>query len=569
MPRSPRRFRNRRRTAVRTTAAALLAAALLAATLLASASAAVSRASAQEAIGCFEPQPLPGLTLAAFAGGGPGALERCAAGFGVRVHTPSGGAWLTLDPASDDEANAAFRARYEGGAAAGTLFLLERRTPVGLVVREEGASEGYTLFATHRHTVVYLIDGEGRQVHAWNRPAFDQVLNPRLLENGNLLVKGNLQDDTGQVITEIDRDSGTVWEYRYDGDGDHHHDFLKLPNGNLLLLVWRTKTYEEAVAAGADPALTDPGGVVYESIAEIRLDGTAGRVGGEIVWEWSMWDHLIQDFDADRDNYGDVAAHPERIDLNYMLKNLRNGSAHANSIDYHLGLDQIVISARNFSELWIVDHGTTTEEAAGSAGGKGGRGGDLLYRWGNPRAHRAGTADGQQLFWPHDIHWIAPGLPGAGNILVFNNGAEFGEYGRGWSSVVEIAPPAEGYGYRPGEPAEVTWTYEADPPSAFVSLRLSGAQRLPNGNTLICYGTEGTIFEVTPEGETIWRYVNPIVHGRGEPLRQGDLVPLRSPGPIVRWENLLFRAVRYPPDYPGLRGLDLTPKGTLELYREP
>ena len=199
------------------------------------------------------------------------------------------------------------------------------------------------------------------------------------------------------------------------------------------------------------------------------------------------------------------------MDLNFLLGRAhervgtgRTDWIHADSIDYHPGLDQIVISARNFSELWIVDHSTTTEEAAGHAGGDGGRGGDLLYRWGNPRAHRAGTAADQQLFWPHTVHWIGPGLPGAGNLLMFNNGLEYDGHRRGWSSVVEIAPPAEGRGYRPGEPAEPVWTYEADPPSVFYSKRLSGAQRLPNGNTLIASGFDGAIFEVTPDGDTVW-----------------------------------------------------------------
>ncbi len=77
-----------------------------------------------------------------------------------------------------------------------------------------------------------------------------------------------------------------------------------------------------------------------------------------------------------------------------------------------------MLSPRHYSELWVIDHSTTAEEAAGEKG-------DLLYRWGNPRAYRAGTVSDQQLFWAHNTHWIAPGLPGEGNVLVFNNGDEF------------------------------------------------------------------------------------------------------------------------------------------------
>ena len=569
MPRSPRRFRNRRRTAVRTIAAALLAAALLA-----SASAGGSRAAAQETGGCFGPRPLPGLTIAAFAGGGHADLERCATAFDSRVHAVGGdGGWLTLDPAADDDANAAFRARYAGGVPAGSLFLLERETPLGLVVREPESFEGYTLFDVPGERPTYLIDHEGRIAHTWARGAGI----PRLLEDGRVQDLGN------RAIVDIGPGGDVLRETRYGGDGDLHHDFLELPDGNLLLLVRHTATPEEAVAAGADPAFVPAGGIEYETLVEVRPGCAEGDCTGEIVWEWSLWDHLIQDFDPGKPNYGAVADHPGRVDINFFLADLAREAAagrlprpedwiHANSIDYHPALDRIVISARNYSELWIVDHSTTTEEAAGSSGGDGGRGGDLLYRWGNPRAYRAGTAEDQQLFYPHDIHWIAPGLPGAGNILAFNNGYETAEHERGWSSVVEVALPEDGSGYRPGEPAPV-WTYEADPPSAFYSRILSGAQRLPNGNTLICSGVQGAIFEVTPDGRTVWKYVNPhSVRGRqlgGGRLTQGDRIHVLDTGPRERWENYLYRATRYAPDHPGLRGLDLTPKGTIERYPEP
>ena len=523
-------------------AAAAVAAAMLAAALLAGG----SRASAQEAGGCFDPRPLPGYTLAAFAGGGLDLLERCAEGLGSRVHAAGAdGGWLTLDPGADAGANAAFRARYADGAAAGTPFLLERATPLGLLVHEPEAFGGYTLL--HGGPVHYLIDIRGRIVHSWS---LDWRATLRLIENGRLL---GMQDN---VVREADPGGNVTWEYRYDGDGVLHHDFLKLPNGNLLLLVRRTRTRDEAVAAGADPAFVPPQGIEYEAVVEVGG-------GGEIVWEWSLWDHLIQDFDPDKANYGDVAGHPELVDLNFQLERAFERRItrrpeldwiHANSIDYHPGLDRIAISARNFSELWIIDHGTTTEEAAG-------RGGDLLYRWGNPRAYRAGTAADQRLFWPHHVHWIEPGLPGAGNLLMFNNGMEFAGHARGWSSVVELALPADGRGYRPGEPAPV-WTYEADPPAVFYSAFMSGAQRLPNGNTLIASGDEGTVFEVTPGGRTVWKYVNP--QHRGARLRQGDLAlaPAR-PGPT--WGNQLYRATRYAPDHPGLACLDLAPKGTIEL----
>ena len=185
-----------------------------------------------------------------------------------------------------------------------------------------------------------------------------------------------------------------------------------------------------------------------------------------------------------------------------------------------------MVSVLAFNEIWIIDHGTTTEQAAGHTGGRYGKGGDLLYRWGNPAAYGAGTAADQRLFAQHDATWIPANCPGAGHILVFNNGRgrPDGEY----TSVDEIVPPIDdqgGYTRKAGKPFgpdAATWTYTAEPKSSFFAGHISGAQRLPNGNTLIASGEQGRIFEVTAEGKTVWDYLNP---------HAGDLGPeMRPPG---------------------------------------
>ncbi len=346
----------------------------------------------------------------------------------------------------------------------------------------------------------------------------------KLLDNGNLLTSGN---------KEIDPDGNVVWHYDY----LQHHDLLKMPNGNALILSRSLVPRDEALALGADPALFDCAFLRALHIVEVR---PTGPTSGEIVWEWSPIDHLIQDFDPEKPNYGVVSERPELIDLNYTLPYTEcdNGRAYwmdANALDYNAERDQIMITARKFSEVWIIDHSTSIEEAAGRVGGNAGRGGGLLYRWGNPRAHQGGTLADQRLFWPHNAHWIPAGQPGAGNALVFSNGNEYLEIGRGYSSVDEIALPAAGHRYRMDAgfaygPDERVWRYVGDPPRSFYTEAGGSAQRLPNGNTLITERATGRIFEVTRESETVWEFVNSAA---------GD--------------NTLYRAYRYAPDHPGVR----------------
>ena len=414
----------------------------------------------------------------------------------------------------------------------------------GLIVHETESFEGYTLYAhtlaanntgdfLHAHGFVYLIDHMGRLIHTWGPNSETRLA--KLLDNGNLLITGN---------REIDAEGNVVWEYPY----SQHHDILKMPNGNVLFLSRVGIPREEAINLGVNPANLLCPTLRATHIVEVR---PTGPTEGEVVWRWSPLDHLIQDFDQGKPNYGAVDDHPERIDVNFNLVlaecdlHDRADWLHANSLDYNADLDQIMITARHFSEIWIIDHSTSIEEAAGHSGGNAGKGGDLLYRWGNPRAYRQGTAADQRLFWPHNAHWIPDGLPGAGNVLVFNNGREYPGFERGYSSVDEFALPVAGYTYRLDEgsaygPNEVVWRYVANPPDSFYARAGSGAQRLPNGNTLVTHGPANQIFEVTREGKNVWEFALP---------RAGNL-------------HRAYRAYRYAPDYPGLRSLDLTPYWT-------
>ena len=437
--------------------------------------------------------------------------------------------------------------------------------PVGLVVNTPKALQGYTLIAPMASTSTYLIDMEGKVVRTWESDCFP-AWNAILLENGNLLRAGTLPSSelpfqgpgVGGRIQEFNWKGELIWDYKYaNAKRVPHHHITRMPNGNVLMIVWERKSAKEALAAGQRASSHQEEHVLVDCIIEVK---PTGKTTGEVVWEWHAWDHIIQDSDKSKANYGDVSAHPELLDVNfsdnifvpktastediqklkgigYLGGPLTPGAVatpkgpdwlHINSVNYNAELDQIVLSSHIFSEIWVIDHGTTTAEAASHTGGRRGKGGDLLYRWGNPRAYRQGTTADRRLFGQHDAQWIAKGFPGEGNILIFNNGSSRPD--GSYSSVDEIVPPLDasdssgykrpsGSGFGPERPA---WSFTTPKKSDFFSMLFSGAQRLPNGNTLICAGTDGTLFEVTAEKEIVWKYVNPI---------RGDATVLQHGGP--------------------------------------
>ena len=359
-----------------------------------------------------------------------------------------------------------------------------------------------------------------------------------LTQNGNLIRTDIseinpvfLSGGIGGRVEIFDWNGTLIWEFEYSTENYClHHDIEVLPNGNILMSAYEYKSEKEAVAAGRDPKTLKMGELWPDYIIEIKPNGTNK---GDIIWEWHVWDHLVQDFDFSKENYGFVSWHPELIDINAWSINADFN--HINSIDYNEELDQILLSSATQNEIWIIDHSTTTEEAAGHSGGRYGKGGDLLYRWGNPQVYRRGDRNDQKLFGQHDAQWIEPNYPGEGNILIFNNG--LGRLDGEYSSIDEIVPPIDIYGnydltedsnYGPEDPI---WSYTTDNPTDFFSYRISGAQRLPNGNTLICDGTNGIFFEINPDKEIVWKYSNLFP----------DLI-----------NNQVFKIQRYSPDYPGL-----------------
>lgn len=437
---------------------------------------------------------------------------------------------------------------------------------LGLFLNDEDSYDGYTLFAPIGYDHAYIIDNQGRIVHAWNC-GYQPGQSCYLLENGHLLYTARVPSGnpifggggSGGMVMEFDWDGTQIWRYVVnDSTQMQHHDVEYMPSGNILIVAWEYRSYIQCIAAGRDPSLLADGELWPDKIIEVEpIYPDSGRV----VWEWHAWDHIIQDYDSSKDNYGVVADNPGKIDLNYHIGPSPAADwLHVNSIDYNPELDQIVLSIHNTHELWVIDHSTADysdpsvgiDSAAGPAG-------DLLYRWGNPAVYDRGFPADRIFYGQHDAQWIEPGLPGEGDLLVFNNG--IGNFPPPFhSSIDQLTPPVDAFGnysYTPGtayEPASLTWMFTATPETSFYSANISGCQRLPNGNTLICEGAAGTLFEVTDAGEIVWYYVNPVNEdGRHY---QGEVLP----------NNNVFRCYRYGTDYSAFTGRDLTPSGTLELY---
>ena len=447
-----------------------------------------------------------------------------------------------------------------------TIGNLAAQNTVGLLsYNVTKAFDGYNLIYPHNQPNVYLLNNCGEIVHTWTDDAdFRPGNTAYLLPNGNLLktkrgsaVAGDpiWAGGGGGIVEMRDWENQLLWSFEMNNDSMRlHHDIAPLDDGNVLLIAWKLHTLDEAIQAGRDTAnfpLTQ--NEIWEDvILEINPQG-------ETVWEWNTWDHLIQDFDATKDNFDVVENNPQLIDINLYVNDGRADWMHGNSLDYNEDMKQILLSVPAFNELYIIDHTTTTEEAAGSVGGLSNRGGDLMYRWGFP-ANYGGDSLDQKLYYQHDVHWIDNFLPTNhpeyGNIAFFNNrvGADF-------STANIIVPPWDMYNWEYTLSAD-TWgpqdyqqTFMHPIPQKMYSTGLSSVQLLPNGNTLLCSGRFGYSFELTPDNEIVWEYITPL--NGGNFATQGDSLSINN--------NLTFRMTRMPTDYAAFTGRDLSPQGYLEL----
>jgi hypothetical protein len=349
------------------------------------------------------------------------------------------------------------------------------------------AFNGYTLFAPMSTNDAFLIDMAGNIVHHWTTP-FPPAQHGRLLPNGNLLwaQKGGEPPipvgGTGSEIVELDWDGKVVWSHK---EPTINHDFQRLENGNTLF-----NTYievPESVASrvrGGVPRSEAKGKIFGSALKEVDREGRT-------AWEWKMYEHMDPAVDAQ------CPLCPRSI------------WGYINSV--HVRKDgNLVITFRFENQVAIVER----------------RSGTVFYR-SDPK-HTLGH--------PH----CATPLDN-GNILLFDNGThrmstERGAHELAYSRVVELDPKSD----------KIVWMYKDPNVFNFYSSICGGAQRLPNGNTLICESTKGRFFEVTADHEIVWEYRNPFLVDRSD---------------YWGWtlSSCVFQAHRYAPDYPGLLGKDLSP----------
>ncbi len=398
----------------------------------------------------------------------------------------------------------------------------------------ERVSPGYVLIEPAYVKPLFLVNNDKEVVATFENDYFSFTL---LQDDGSRLANSIVWEDVFQFgggqrgcLEEYAVDGSLNWRVRLATQNYiQHHDMVKLDNGNVLTIVWERVPVAQAVALGRNPEhVAENGDFWFDGIIEFN------PMTAEIVWEWSMRHHIVQDFDPGRPNYGVVAEHPEKLDINAIHFNM-DGSVnsdwtHVNAMDYDPEHDQIIFSSNYLSEVYIIDHSTTPYESQGDKG-------DFLWRWGNAANYDRGTEENRRLFNQHDVQWIRPGLDGAGEIMIYNNGD--GQL-RPYTTVVQFAPEMNADGsYVLGEdepygPEALTWEYDPPDEEKFLSFFISGAQRLPNGNTLVNQGAGAKVREVTVDGEIVWEYA----------YKDETDAP-----------HMLFRAYRFPEDHPAITAI--------------
>lgn len=410
--------------------------------------------------------------------------------------------------------------------------------PLGVLQNNPGATDGYVLIAPQDSKSVYLIDNDGNVVNEW-KSEYNNFY-AELLPNGNMVKHARIPDakpgvfgGTSGLVEEFDWNGKKVWEYKMYTPGKEvsHHTFEVMPNGNMLLLGWEYKSYDDAVAKGMDPNFG--GRCLFKDgikLGKEHVDGIWPDFirevdhNGNTVWEWHVWDH--------------IGTGPDQIDINKFIPPVMSRAyagpdwTHFNGVAYNPKTNEVAITSRNLGEVFVIDYKSD---------------GGIKYRWGNPANYGQGeypwgyAKDGDQQLWgPHAPDWTPEGT-----ITIMDNGCyrPSGNYTR----AVELDPKT----------SKVVWQWApmgvGAAASNFYSAFQDGAQKLANGNWLITTTTPGHIIEVTKDKNIVWEYVNPVKQDKAYALANGH----GGNG------DGIHKALRYTPEWPGFQGKDMSPKRDL------
>lgn len=428
----------------------------------------------------------------------------------------------------------------------GLVQLAYTQETVGLVFDDVNLekSNGYTLFNALSDDRVFLINNCGEAVKQWDFSGQIST-NFYILENGNILQSNRFNADIR------DWNNNILWSIDFFNDLGFsiHHDIEPLPNGNFLVLVRDTYTNAEMIAQGKDTSFQEAI-FALDKIVEIQPVGTNSA---NIVWEWKFFDHMVQEFDSSKPNFGSVANNPQLLHMDYDNNNPVDYT-HTNSVDYNEDLDQIIISARHTHEIYIIDHSTTTAEAASHSGGIYGMGGDFLWRWGNPEVYDKGTINDRKLGSQHDAKWIPDG-PYEGKISAFSNDGYGTDLTASSIHIIDQNDTNGVYSLSAGEflPNDYFWSYDGTIMGEVMQgSSRCGMQIMSNGNALINETDKGRISEVDGSGNVVWVYIIPIADG-------SNINQFEDPD-----GNSAFRAHRYPENYVGFTGLSFNNTGIIE-----
>ena len=366
-----------------------------------------------------------------------------------------------------------------------------------------------------------LIDSAGTVLHTWesdiNAPSGSTSY---LREDGLLLRSGQIGalpagflPGSWGTVQLVAMDGTVVWEYtqQIPGQLTFHHDIKPIGNGNILVTVWELLSVAEMQALGWQQA--NGLGVWMEKLQELEPNLDDGST--TVVWEWALENHLVQDLNQNNANFGDVGDERGRVDINFNAAIGSGDYFHISGIDYSEERDEIVVCPNNIDELWVIDHSTTTAEAATSTGGARGQGGELIYRWGNPVVYdfNNGSFEQQFLSGAHDPRWCVDPVSGEIELTVHNNDRVDANPGDADSQVLLLDLPINASGdyeisdaetFLPENPVVL---YEQDPANPFFSTPfMGGAQRLRNGNIVITLALSRTLVEVDGKnGDIVWQ----------------------------------------------------------------